>query len=1596
MKKYLIPVRWILSAALVFLALTAIPMLQASAYDTVETDEGETFVTVGTVEEAGDYLREQMTMRESPIRFIYTGRTSENTLPPGLRPLIWEEALKITDAPNEGDYLRYSIRNYTSSIDLSSYHVSGETAYLFKYEPTYLTTYDEEMSIMGWGLIIKSGWNSGISMVYEGVYDVEDIPEADRVRLVYDYIAQTVYYDHEGYQFEVDQVEAGVNPIEYAPSHTAYSALKSMHPDYGPSDSKAVCQGYGVTAYYLLKMVGIDCRFIRGEENKNNADERSLHDVNLVKVDGKWYFTDFNYGAMFKEQAGGAVGDVDYSWFLKCADDFVYHYYNTDSPSGAGYADNVPYYTDDPSYSPASDAAPWRYLPELYCLTDPTNSNYTEFSWNDDDSRRQDGYAPSYTFYDLQDNEISPIAGKYAVITFFRPNWVNEDFWLPQIAASHYFNDSDFIFYAVDISRNPEKSVLRALETEYGFGDNRIMYISSGKYRTATYLEGLLTRFLTACGYSEDYDFSSFSFNLPVTFLIDSNGRINYVFTAGREDNGNTLVGYLTAGNLDRKIAYMLANPLTDTRPVGAAPTTAMGVGERRPGGTGEYAGGLSGVTEDLEYRVEGSNIWYPGTSDGTISGLTPGSYYVRRSATNTAKASEEVEVVVVPSSVRSGMSAARQPDGSIALSWTAVPKAVCYEVYRLDPFYADYPSPESLLDHFEPVGTTTGTSFTDLSPTPGVCNYYRIKSAIADSKGLYWWSDFYGSDSSYAGATPVLGLSFFRAGTKITEFAMPGHNTTGYTIKAVASGVYSDPVLHITDVSLSDTTIADMTLYDAVLDGSGNVTTKEIKLYPHKGGTAEVIVTLSSGDTFSLPITSPASISLSETVIDLSAGESYALTPTLAKSTYTVTWSADDPSKARVSASGVVTGISEGNTYVIATANGESASVLVNVTGTLAAPAISAQPADAVVQLGETTSFSVTGAGGAALYQWQYSDDGGATWNDCSESGCETPTLTVTAALGMNRRLYHCVVSNGIESVTSDTAELTAVPATVKSGMSSVRKPSGSIDVAWNAVAGAEGYQIWRGTEQNNYSTYMLVGTVTGTSFTDTSPVFGGTNYYRVKSGVADNSGNWHYSEFYTDYIGWTGVTPAIGLSFYRSGIVITEFAMERGVTYTLKALASGTYPDETITDVSLSVKGFAEMTVTGDDRTKAITLRAQKRGNADLIVTLSGGDTFSLPLTAPAGISFGETTLDLTAGSSATLTPTLAKPGYPITWRVGNSAIANVSDSGVVTGLSAGNTYVYAAVDGDEAKVLVKVSGSITPLSLGISSKDLLVGNSFVLTPVGGSGGYTWRVGDSAKATVDSSGKVTCISEGNTYLYCKDSLGTEVKCLLKITKPLSIKYSEKSLKIGETFQFTATGGKSAYTWRIGNTAIAAVDSTGKVTGITAGNTYLYCKDSSGKEVKCLLKITASALSIRYSEKGLKIGDSFQFAATGGKYGYTWRVGNSSVATVDTSGKVTAKSGGNTYLYCKDSAGVEVKCLLKVTSNALSIRYTSKTIKVGDTFTFTATGGKAPYTWRMGNTDKATVGITGVVTGVSVGNTYLYCYDSDGTEVKCLLKITG
>ena len=83
----------------------------------------------------------------------------------------------------------------------------------------------------------------------------------------------------------------------------------------------------------------------------------------------------------------------------------------------------------------------------------------------------------------------------------------------------------------------------------------------------------------------------------------------------------------------------------------------------------------------------------------------------------------------------------------------------------------------------------------------------------------------------------------------------------------------------------------------------------------------------------------------------------------------------------------------------------------------------ITAQPADFAGVEGENAVFTVAATGENLTYRWQYSNDGGATWQNSWSNGYNTNELTVALLAYRVGQQYRCVVSNGVEEKISDVA---------------------------------------------------------------------------------------------------------------------------------------------------------------------------------------------------------------------------------------------------------------------------------------------------------------------------------------------------------------------------------------------------------------------------------------------------------------------------------------------------------------------------------------------------------------------------------------------
>lgn len=88
--------------------------------------------------------------------------------------------------------------------------------------------------------------------------------------------------------------------------------------------------------------------------------------------------------------------------------------------------------------------------------------------------------------------------------------------------------------------------------------------------------------------------------------------------------------------------------------------------------------------------------------------------------------------------------------------------------------------------------------------------------------------------------------------------------------------------------------------------------------------------------------------------------------------------------------------------------------------------PTITKQPKDVLATDGAAVTFNVAASSSGLQYQWEWSEDGGATWKNCTITGSNTDTLSFSMVASYNGRKYRCIVSNSAGSVTSAVATLT------------------------------------------------------------------------------------------------------------------------------------------------------------------------------------------------------------------------------------------------------------------------------------------------------------------------------------------------------------------------------------------------------------------------------------------------------------------------------------------------------------------------------------------------------------------------------------------
>ena len=284
---------------------------------------------------------------------------------------------------------------------------------------------------------------------------------------------------------------------------------------------------------------------------------------------------------------------------------------------------------------------------------------------------------------------------------------------------------------------------------------------------------------------------------------------------------------------------------------------------------------------------------------------------------------------------------------------------------------------------------------------------------------------------------------------------------------------------------------------------------------------------------------------------------------------------------------------------------------------------------------------------------------------------------------------------------------------------------------------------------------------------------------------------------------------------------------------------------------------------------------------------------------------------------------------------------------------GVTNGKTTLTAKLPNGE-KWIFEILVQTSPKSISLNSSEILLDTStknsetlkveYEPISVNANKTITWESSAPEIATVDENGVVIAIASGEATITAKTSNEKTATCKVTVqTSPVGVILDKTNeiidLSENSKLQLTATitpgtaNVNRDITWSSSDSSKVKVDSNGNTATITAlSNTAtnspvkITATAQNGNMAQCsvIVKTSLTGLTVSPTSKTLASGQTVTLTATktpsSATEGLTWSSRNTSVATVSSSGVVTAKSAGTTTITVKgSSSNVYASCTITV-----------------------------------------------------------------------------
>lgn len=500
-------------------------------------------------------------------------------------------------------------------------------------------------------------------------------------------------------------------------------------------------------------------------------------------------------------------------------------------------------------------------------------------------------------------------------------------------------------------------------------------------------------------------------------------------------------------------------------------------------------------------------------------------------------------------------------------------------------------------------------------------------------------------------------------------------------------------------------------------------------------------------------------------------------------------------------------------------------------------------------------------------------------------------------------------------------------------------------------------------------------------------------------------------------------------------------------GDTLQLTAKVSPSNASDTSVTWSSSSTGIAKVSTAGlvtgvATGTAVITAKANDGSNKSATFTV----TVTKKVIKVTKISLSASTLLTKVGRTekitATVTPTNAD-NRAVTWSSSAPTVASVDQSGNIIAKSVGNATITVKAKDDSgvtATCWVNVTDiKVTGITLSKTTLNIKTGATEQLTakvqPTDATNSkVTWSSNKPTVAEVDQTGMITAKQEGSAVITVKaqDGSGKTATCQVNVTdikvSGITLSASTLAMQTEDVKQLSVTNitpanaTNKALKWESKNTWVATVDESGNVTAKNPGEATITvtAADNGGAQAICKVTVTertapvikVTQIQLSQTRASLNEGKELQLTATvlpteATNQSLTWSSSVEGVATVDSTGKVTAIKAGTTVITAtaKDDSGISASCTVQVTVptvkvTGITLNKTTASVVKGKTVALTATVTPDTATdktikWTTSNKNVATVSTDGVVTAKAAGTAIITATAADDSGVKATCKIT-